>query len=187
MIGLRTLIRKYRFDVSADRIGPDIPFTHWKLYFKKEGKKLCKDKFKFFSDSAEVRPGAYCVCCSEISIGDNVVLRPGTMLFADSDQHAGITIEDNVLIGSCVHFYTIDHEFSNPTIPIHDQGYSKGGQIIIKNGAWIGANTTILKGVTIGQNSVVGAGSVVTKDIPPFSVAVGNPAKIIKVITHNCE
>ena len=52
--------------------------------------------------------------------------------------------------------------------------------ILVQEHAWVCANTTILQGVTIGKYSVVGAGSVVTKDIPPYSVAVGNPAKVIK-------
>lgn len=182
MIGLLSLWRKYKFDRKADRIGPDLPFTHYMLYFKKAGKKLCKSKFKRFSDRAEIRPGVYAVCCSEISIGDRVVLRPGTMLFADSDQHAEIVISDNVLIGSGVHFYTTDHEYSRTDIPIIDQGDSKGKSILIEEGAWLGANSIILKGVTVGKNSVVAAGSVVTKDVPPGVVVGGTPAKILKQI-----
>ncbi|MDG5490140.1 acyltransferase [Psychroserpens sp. SPM9] len=177
---LKDLINKRKFDKSADRLGPDIPFTHWKLFFKKSMLKLCKKKFKSFSDSSEFRPGAYAVVCSKISIGERVVIRPGTMLFADPRENgAGITIEDDVLIGSCVHFYVGNHNFENPNIPIINQGHTDSQPILLKKGCWVGANVTILPGVEIGENSVVGAGSVVTKSIPSGVVAVGNPAKVI--------
>lgn len=176
------LIKKILFDRDTDRIGPDIPFTHYKLYFKKSGKRICKKKIKFFDDSAEIRPGVYAICCSQISIGKNVVIRPGTMLFADSQQKGEIIIEDDVLMGSCVHIYVTNHEYSNPNVPIYYQGDSPKGSVLIKKGCWIGANVTILKGVTIGENSVVAAGSVVVKDVPPRTVVAGNPAKVLKKI-----
>lgn len=59
-------------------------------------------------------------------------------------------------------------------LPENDQ------DVIIEDGVWIGCNVTILKGVTIGRGAVVGAGSLVTKDVPPYAIAVGNPAKVIK-------
>lgn len=182
MIRLKELISKIKFDKNVDRIGPDIPFTHWYLYFKGKGKKMCKSKFKFFSDSAEVRPGVYVICCSQVSIGNNVVLRPGTMLFADTEQCGEICIDNDVLLGSCVHIYVTDHEYSNPNIPIYFQGDSPAKSVYLEKGCWIGANVTILKGVTIGRNSVVAAGSVVSKDVPAYSVVAGIPAKIIKYI-----
>ena len=141
--------------------------------------KLCKRKFKHFADSAEFRPGAYSICCSKISLGNRVVIRPGTMLFADPrDDGAGITIEDDVMLGSGVHIYVHNHRFEDPSIPIIDQGYHPSKPIFIKKGAWIGANAIILPGVTVGENSVIGAGSVVTKSIPGGVLAVGNPAVV---------
>lgn len=174
-------IKKIKFDTKTDRLGPDIPFTYWKLFFKKSMLKLCKKKFKNFSDTSEFRPGAYAVVCSKISIGKRVVIRPGTMLFADpAENGAGITIEDDVLIGSCVHFYVGNHNFENINISIIDQAHADSKPILLKKGCWIGAHVTILPGVVIGENSVIGAGSVVTKSVPNRVVAVGNPAKIIK-------
>ncbi|WP_312364794.1 DapH/DapD/GlmU-related protein [Sphingobacterium sp.] len=93
-----------------------------------------------------------------------------------------IVIEDDVMIGSGVHIYVNNHKFDDITIPIIDQGYYPDLPVILKKGCWIGANTIILPGVTIGENSVVGAGSVVTKSIPKNVVAVGNPAKVLKSI-----
>lgn len=177
------LIKKIKFDLKTDRIGPDIPFTHWRLYFKKPMVKLCQKKFKYFSDTADFRAGAYAIACSRISIGSRVVIRPGSMLFAEPNG-AGITIEDDVLIGSCVHFYTGNHSFKRLDVPIIDQGHEPFSDITLKRGCWIAANVTILAGVTIGENSVVAAGSVVTKSIPPGVVAAGVPAKIIKNIAE---
>ena len=97
----------------------------------------------------------------------------------------GIVIESDVLIGSCVHFYTNNHEFADVTKPISAQGHmppQPSDTIIVRRGSWIGANATILRGVEIGENSVVGAGSVVTKSVPPRVVAAGNPARMIRKI-----
>lgn len=180
---INDLIKKIKFDIKADRLGPDIPFTHWLLFFKNPMSKLCKNKFKKFSDTSEFRAGAYAVCCSKISIGERVVIRPGTMLFASPGENgAEIIIEDDVLVGSGAHFYTGNHSFKNRDIPIIDQGHDDSKEVVLKKGCWIGANAILLAGVTIGENSVIGAGSIVTKSIPSGVVAAGNPAKIIKKI-----
>ncbi len=177
------IIKRIGFWKQTDRIGPDIPFTHWRLYFKSTMTKLCKRKFKYFHDMADFRPGAYAIGCSKISIGKRVIVRPNSMLFADTRENgAGIIIEDNVMIGSSVHIYCTNHRFDSADIPLIDQGHYDSKQVTLKNGCWVGAKAIILPGVTIGRNSVVGAGSVVTKDIPDGVIAVGNPAKVIKKI-----
>ncbi len=175
------IIDRIKFFRKADRIGPDIPLTHWRLHFKSTMTKLCRGKFGFFGENAEFRPGAYAITCSNISIGKNVILRPGTMLFAN--EKGKISIQDNVLVGSGVHFYVNNHRFDDANIPIIDQGYYPSQDILVKEGAWIGANAIILPGVTIGVNCVVGAGSVVTKSTPDSSVVVGIPARVIKEIS----
>jgi acetyltransferase-like isoleucine patch superfamily enzyme len=177
------LFKKIHFWIKADRIGPDVPINHWKLYFDESMRKLCKKKFKFFHESASFRPGAYAVACSRISLGANVTIRPGCMLHADPRENgAGIIIEDNVLIGSGVQVYVDNHSFEDNRRPISEQGWRPSQPVIIKSGAWIGANAIILPGVTIGNNVVIGAGSVVTRSIPDFSVAVGAPAKVVRVV-----
>ncbi len=172
------VIRRIRFWALADRIGPDIPWTHWRLHFKSTMLDLCASKFKQFDATAEFRPGAYAIFCSKISIGKRVVIRPGTMLFAD--DHGDITVEDDVMIGSAVHMYTTNHRFDNVSIPIIDQGHYEAEPIVLKKGCWVGACCVILPGVTVGENAVVGAGSVVTKDVPPRVLAAGNPARVIR-------
>lgn len=109
-----------------------------------------------------------------ISIGSNVFINHACS-FLDM---GGITIEDDVLIGPKVNLITENHPISPEsrkaleTKPIH-----------IKKNAWIGANATILPGVTIGSNAIVAAGAVVSKDVPDNAIVAGVPAKIIKTIT----
>lgn len=125
MVGFREVYCKYRFDVGADRLGPDMPFSHWRLYFRRVGRELCLRKFKRFGKGAEFRPGAYAVTCSRIEIGDRVTIRPQSMLFADPrPDGSGIIIEDDVLLGSGVHIYTGNHRFDDTSIPISEQGHA---------------------------------------------------------------
>lgn len=181
---INEFIKKYKYCIKADRIGPDIPFTHWKLHFNSLMLKLCKKRFYHFANTAQFRAGAYAVGCSQISIGERVVIRPQVMLFGETiiEMPLSIIIEDDVMMGCGVHIYVNNHKFDNPNIPLIDQGYYPDEQVVLRKGCWIGANSIILPGVTIGENSVIGAGSVVTKSIPDKVVAVGNPAKIIKKI-----
>ena len=180
---LKEFIQKYKFNIRADRIGPDMPFTYWNIFFRSRMLKICKKKFLSFGSNSDVRPGVYVVGCSKIKLGDNVVLRPGTMIHADTATlDVSLIIEDDVLIGSGVHIYVENHNFSDPNKIIALQGHSNAQLVRLKRGCWIGANVIILPGVEIGENSVIGAGSVVTKSVPDFCVAVGNPAKVIKEI-----
>jgi acetyltransferase-like isoleucine patch superfamily enzyme len=186
VVGVVEFSQRIRFWASADRIGPDFPLTHWKLHFKSSMRNLCQSKFKEFGAGSEFRAGAYAETCSKISIGKNVVIRAGTYLFADpAPGGGGITIEDGVLIGTGVHFYTNNHQYKDPTKPIIQQGYptvSDKDGITVRQGSWIGAGTIILPGVEIGENSVIGAGTIVTKSVPPRVVFVGNPGKVLKKI-----
>jgi len=178
---LREIFKKYNFDIKSNRLGPDCPFTHYKLYFKSSMIKLCQEKFYSFSSTSEFRAGAYAINCSKISIGENVIIRPNTMLFADGREKEGfITIEKNVMIGSGVHIYVANHQYTKNNQDIINQGHMPAKNTVLKQGCWIGANAIILPGVHIGENTVVGAGSVVTKTLPARVLAAGNPAKIIK-------
>ena len=181
------VIARIRYWRKADRIGPDVPYTHWRLYFHSTMRALCKKKFKYFADNAEVRPGAYASCCSNIELGNRVIIRPGTMLFAGYPEGPGkITIEDDVMLGSGVHIYVGNHRYDEKSKPIIDQGHYSAEPVTLKKGSWIGAKSIILPGVTIGENAVIGAGSGVTKSIPSYSLAGGNPAKVIRDIGGGC-
>lgn len=181
------MIKKLLFWIKCKRIGPDVPLTHLLLHSKFWGKWLCKKKFKGFGEGSEFRAGAYAIETDKILIGKNVTIRPGTMLFASPSQTQGVAqiiIEDYALIGSGVHVYVSNHSFSDFNTPIYFQGHSAVKRVHIKEGCWIGANSIILPGVTIGKNAVIGAGSVVTKTVPDYAVAVGSPAKVIRKINE---
>ena len=181
---LNELLNRIRFWREADRLGPDIPWSHWRLHFKRTMRRLCRRKFASFGLDAEFRPGAFAIGCSKINLGERVVIRPGTMLFTDPRSvGGGIKVADDVMIGAGVHLYTQSHCFDNPEVPIIAQGHHDPAEVTLCRGCWVGANVIILPGVVIGENAVVGAGSVVTKSIPPRVVAVGTPARVIRSIS----
>ncbi|MCB0185429.1 MAG: acyltransferase [Caldilineaceae bacterium] len=91
----------------------------------------------------------------------------------------GVTIGQNVIMGPRVSIHSENHKYAAPTLPIRLQGESRKG-IAIGDDCWIGAGAIILDGVTIGQGSVIAAGSVVTKDVPEKAVVAGVPARIVR-------
>ncbi len=112
--------------------------------------------------------------CPEVSIGDNSGVGINCIVAN------GVTIGDNVMMGQDCIIYTTNHNFSSTEIPMCEQGMTKRRPVTIGNDVWIGARVIILPGVTIGNGAVIGAGSIVTKDVPDYVVAAGNPAKVIK-------
>ena len=90
-----------------------------------------------------------------------------------------IRIGNNVAIANYVIIETTNHIFDDPNQLIHEQGVERK-MVVIEDNVWLADRATVLGGVTIGTGSVIGAGSVVTRDIPPNSIAVGNPARIIR-------
>ncbi len=116
-----------------------------------------------------------------IKIGDNCCL--GANFFAACVDE--IIIESNVLVSDRVFISDHMHGYQNVELPIIRQTLEPRGQILIKDGAFIGVNAVIMPGVTIGKNSVVGASSVVVDSVPDFSVVAGNPARIIKQYDFN--
>jgi maltose O-acetyltransferase len=112
-----------------------------------------------------------------ISIGDNVYFNVHVRLIAKGD--ASITIGKNVMIGSYTYIFTTQHTFERRDIPIRKQK-NIYKSIIIEDDCWIGTNVVILPGIKIKKGAIVGAGSVVTKDVPAYTIVGGVPAKIIK-------
>ncbi|MBD1577795.1 N-acetyltransferase [Vibrio sp. S11_S32] len=110
---------------------------------------------------------SHCLIENDVVIGNNVTIKSGVHVWD------GIEIQDNVFVGPNVTFTNDLH----PRSKMYPQNFLK---TIVKMGASIGANATILPGITIGQKAMVGAGSVVTKDVPDNATVVGNPAKEIK-------
>ncbi|MBQ7171992.1 MAG: CatB-related O-acetyltransferase [Clostridia bacterium] len=90
-------------------------------------------------------------------------------------------IGDFVMMGPECHIWTINHETSDVTIPMCKQGSRQERPVRIGNDIWIGSRVTILPGVRIGNGAIIGAGAVVTKDVPEYAIVGGNPAKVLKM------
>lgn len=117
---------------------------------------------------------------NQIKFGENIYISKNCSIITSDKGQSKITIGNYVMIAHNVMIIGGNHNISRTDIPMMLQGEGKQGDIIIKDDVWIAAGVIILTGVKIGQGSVIGAGSVVTKDIPEYSIAVGNPAKVIK-------
>lgn len=109
-----------------------------------------------------------------IEIGKGVGFNVGVYV----NGYGGLTIDDGAMIGPYVMIHTANHKYDDLTRPIAEQGWNKEPVHIGKE-AWIGMGAIILPGVTIGDYSIIGAGAVVTKDVPPYAIAVGNPCRVI--------
>lgn len=115
------------------------------------------------------------------NLGQGLIMGHNSALGAYSfiGAQGGVNIGSDVIMGPRVSFHAENHNYEDTRIPIRLQGESRKG-IVIDNDCWIGADSTILDGVHIGQGCIVAAGSVVTKSIPPYSIVAGVPARVIK-------
>ncbi len=126
---------------------------------------------------ARIRPTAILRDAQNIFLGENTAVNHLCVLWAGKET-GKIVLGDNVILGPGVMMFAFNHQI-DPGQPIISQGFDDA-DIIIGNDVWIGANVVIVAGVKIGDGCVIGAGSVVTQDIPPYSIAAGVPAKIIQ-------
>lgn len=163
------------------------------------------DRFASFGERSIVHPPALIIGHQRIHVGDDVVVHPHAF-FSVVDEHEGkaydarlvigdrvrigfslsiaccgsIRIEDDVLISDRAFIGDTYHEYRDVTRPVSQQGLAAPRSVLIGRGAFIGISSAVLAGVTVGEGAYVGANAVVTKDLPPFSVAVGNPARVIR-------
>lgn len=124
------------------------------------------------SKTSTIYYGAEIRNASELHIGKGSIIGDNAIL----DARAGITIKDNVCFASNVSVWTYQHDYRDPEFRCID---SHVGPVVIEDRAWIGPNVIILHDVTIGEGAVVAAGAVVTKDVPPYTLVGGVPAKVI--------
>lgn len=127
-----------------------------------------------FQGQAHMEPNFFCDYGYNIKIGNNFYANHNLTIVDVCE----VSIGENVMFGPHVMISTGTH----PLDPIERQKTEYGAKIRIGNDVWVGGNASILPGVTIGNNCVIGAGSVVNRDIPDNSVAVGNPCRVIKSV-----
>ncbi len=136
-----------------------------------------------------------------LEIGAHAVFEPGVWITSDTGRiaiGAGALLNLNVMVAAverteigdhcmlangCL-VTDGDHRFDDPDKPVPWQGFTTKGPTILEDNVWLGANVVVTSGVRIGRRSVIGANAVVTEDIPPFSIAAGAPAKVLKQVTY---
>jgi acetyltransferase-like isoleucine patch superfamily enzyme len=116
----------------------------------------------------------------QVKIGNHVFLGASNVIIGP------VTLGDHIMTGQNVVISGMNHGFKQVDIAFRYQP-STAAEIIIDEGCWIGANVVITSGVMIGKYSIIAAGSVVTKDMPPYSMAAGNPAKLVKRFNHESK
>ena len=134
---------------------------------------ICKPLFDHCGKNVTIEKNAYFATGTGISIGNRSGLGINCMV------HGPLTIGDNVMMGPDVVILTHTHNIDIPTLPMIEQGM-RTAPVTIGNDVWIGMRSIIMPGVNIGDGSVIGAGAVVTKDVPAYAIVGGVPAKVIK-------
>lgn len=140
--------------------------------------RMAKAIVKEFGENANIIPPFTCDYGCNVKVGNNTVINHSGV-FLDTNE---INIGKHALIGPKSGLYGAIHPFD---VEARNEGIEKAKTINIGDGAWLGGKVTVVPGVSIGKHSVIGAGSVVTKDIPDDVVAVGNPCRVIRKITEN--
>jgi acetyltransferase-like isoleucine patch superfamily enzyme len=137
-----------------------------------------------------------------LELGEHVLFEPGVWITAPGDARIRIGTGSFLNIGVMVAAQTLveigehcmlangcfvsdaNHRFDDPMMPVPWQGFTSRGPTRIGDNCWLGAHVVVTSGVTIGERCVVGANSVVTSDLPPYSIAVGSPARVIRTVTY---
>lgn len=134
-----------------------------------------KIAFKKFGGQSYIDYGVFVRYPWKVRIGNGVMINQECRFYPSVRvKEAYIEIRDNVVISPQVIFFSAGHDYKQVSLP------DIAASIVVEENAWIGGNAIILPGVTIGKGAVVGAGSIVTKNVPSWTVVAGNPAKIIK-------
>jgi acetyltransferase-like isoleucine patch superfamily enzyme len=161
-IPLMAFLRSYALNYLVSRVP-----SHWfrQAYYRRVcGMKIGRDTSigldcRFFGDRMH-----------EIEIGDRVSIPPGAFFVCG----AAITIGDDVVFGHRVSLYTSDHDPDDPAFT------RRNAPIVIEERAFVASQAIILQGVRLGRGALVAAGSVVTRDVPPYTIVAGNPARVLR-------
>jgi acetyltransferase-like isoleucine patch superfamily enzyme len=186
--------RSLRWLVRNRAYTPWYLVRYWRyLWFRLTHRHVITRGFVFMDRGVEIfarRGYARLVLGRWVHLGANTALRchEGTLTLGDKSVLArdvsincylDVEIGDSALIADGVYISDFDHNFTDLTRPIKDQGIAKS-RVRIERDVWLGTKVTVCRGVMIGEGAVVGANAVVTRDLPPYAVAVGVPARVMK-------
>jgi maltose O-acetyltransferase len=149
-------------------------FTKIRLFYFE---KILKIKQKNFCIDECIEPNIYIGNGQNISIGYGVQINENVFI-------QGGKIGNFVMIAPNVSILSSSHKFDTIDIPMALQGKIEGKYVVIQDDVWIGRNVVIMPGITVGKGAIIGAGAIVTKDIPPYTICAGVPAKIISYRNH---
>lgn len=185
---IKILLSKKVYDPGIPEIAPfqlsriEMVYEFNKIPSSLEGVALrrakLKEMFASFGENCYIEPPLHANFGGlNVHFGNNIYSNSNLTLVDDGE----IIIEDNVMIGPNVTIATAQHPISTK---LREKGLQYNLPVHIKRNVWLGSGVIVLPGVTIGENSIIGAGSVVTKDIPANVIAVGNPCKVLREITE---
>ncbi len=158
------------------------------IYLPMASRKATRFSWRFRQFCAKLILGDRCGAWVNIEkgtrFGDGLTIGNGSGLGAYSNVPSDVVIGENVMTGQELLIFTSNHRTDRLDIPMGSQGMTKSRTVVIGNDVWIGARVTILPGVHIGNGCVIGAGAVVTKDVPDYEIWGGNPAHFLKSRLH---
>jgi len=186
---LYSFILRFRFILHGVKVGKGLSVRGWiNLHISPKAKVvignnvMLKSGFADNPTASSLRTGIWCYSGAKLKIGDNTGIFGTIIVCSDS-----IKIGSNTLIAGGTHIYDSDFHSLEAGVRINGDGQVQTLPVRVGNQCWIGSCCIILKGVVIGDQAVIGAGSVVTKDVPPRQVWAGNPAKLIKELKRESE
>jgi len=138
---------------------------------------ILKRTFKRFGTNVTIEPKIFFYNMSESEIGDNSGIGIGSYI-------GTVKIGRDVMIGEELIVISQNHEFGDLRTPMWKQGWKKDQPVVIEDDVWIGSRVILLPGVKVGKGSIVAAGSIVTKEVPPYTIVGGNPAREIRKRTQ---
>lgn len=170
-----TKITRFLARFGYYKIGIHLPISYGRFgIFSQKFRAFCAKRFLIHVGSnVNIEHGA--MITSLMTIGDN------SGVGINAKMHGRVTIGRNVMMGPDCIIYTKNHAFSDTSVPMCEQGFQEEKPVTIADDVWIGGRVIILPGVNIGEGAIVGAGAVVTKNVPPYAIVGGNPARVLKL------